>query len=119
MFFMLLIGAITLAPLALLPPMLQHLYGDSVIDTGRVLAPRGAGVLITMFISSQIAGEIDLRFVIATGMRIISYSHEEMADWSLDVGPASIVTTGFLQGLVLRPVFMKRHTLPSATLNGR
>src|SRR3546814_16860961 len=27
MFFMLLIGAITLAPLALLPPMLQHLYG--------------------------------------------------------------------------------------------
>src|SRR3546814_2859994 len=82
---MLLIGAITLAPLALLPPMLQHLYGYSVIDTGMVLAPRGAGVLITMFISSQFAGKIDLRFVIATGMLIISYSLWEMAHWSLDV----------------------------------
>src|SRR3546814_6180226 len=76
---MLLIGAITLAPLALLPPMLQHLHGYSVIDTGMVLAPRGAGVLITMFISSQFAGKIDLRFVIATGMLLISYSLCEMA----------------------------------------
>src|SRR3546814_17910676 len=101
MFFMLLIGAITLAPLALLPPMLQHLYGYSVIDTGMVLAPRGAGVLITMFISSQFAGKIDLRFVIDTGMLIISYSHWAMANWSLHFGPASIFPTGFLQGLGL------------------
>ncbi|API59872.1 EmrB/QacA family drug resistance transporter [Tardibacter chloracetimidivorans] len=119
MFFMLLIGAITLAPLALLPPMLQHLYGYSVIYTGMVLAPRGAGVLITMFISSQFAGKIDLRFVIATGMLIISYSLWEMAQWSLDVGPASIVTTGFLQGLGMGLVFMQLNTLAFATLDRR
>src|SRR3546814_7609822 len=100
MFFMLLIGAITLAPLALLPPMLQHLYGYSVIDTGMVLAPRGAGVLITMFISSQFAGKIDLRFVIATGMLIISYSLWEMAHWSLDVGPRSEENTSELHSLI-------------------
>src|SRR3546814_15952302 len=99
MFFMLLIGAITLAPLALLPPMLQHLYGCSVIDTGMVLAPRGAGVLSTMFIPSQFAGKIDLRFVIATGMMIISYPLWALAHWSLDVSPASSVPPGFPQGL--------------------
>src|SRR3546814_12206715 len=116
---MLLIGAITLAPLALLPPMLQHLYGYSVIDTGMVLAPRGAGVLITMFISSQFAGKIDLRFVIATGMLIISYSLWEMAHWSLDVGPASIAATGFLQDLGMGLVFMQHNTLSFVHLDRR
>ena len=31
---------------ALMPPMLQHLFGYDVIDTGLVLAPRGIGVLV-------------------------------------------------------------------------
>src|SRR3546814_6670707 len=62
---------------------------------------------------------IDLRFVIATGMLIISYSLWEMAHWSLDVGPASIVTTGFLQGLGMGLVFMQLNTLAFATLDRR
>ena len=38
-FFMLVIGVVMMATMALLPPMLQNLYGHSVFDTGLLLMP--------------------------------------------------------------------------------
>ena len=48
MFFMIVIGISTMAPMALLPSMLQQLFGYSVVQTGMMMAPRGVGVLFTM-----------------------------------------------------------------------
>ena len=53
--FMLVIGVVMFATMALLPPMLQGLFGYDVIDTGMVLMPRGVGVLISM----QLSGPAD------------------------------------------------------------
>src|SRR3546814_6185885 len=44
--FMVVIGVVMFASMALLPPMLQNLFGWPVIDTGVVLALRGIGIQI-------------------------------------------------------------------------
>ncbi|MGJ3629361.1 DHA2 family efflux MFS transporter permease subunit [Sphingomonas sp. MMS24-JH45] len=56
MLFMVVVGVSTMAPMALLPPMLQQLFGYPVIDTGLMMAPRGVGVLFTMWLAAQLMG---------------------------------------------------------------
>ena len=46
--FMAVTGMLLLAGLALLPPLLQNLYGYSVLQSGFLTAPRGVGTLISM-----------------------------------------------------------------------
>ena len=41
------VGIILLATMALLPPMLQSLFGYPVVTVGLVLAPRGIGTMIS------------------------------------------------------------------------
>ena len=54
--FMIALGIVMFATMALLPPMLQRLFGYGVIDTGVVLMPRGIGTLISMQISGFLIG---------------------------------------------------------------
>jgi len=49
--FMVVIGIVMFAVMALLPPMLQNLCGYGVIDTGIVLMARGVGILVSMQVS--------------------------------------------------------------------
>ena len=48
--FIFFIGIILLATMALLPPMLQSLFGYPVVTVGMVLAPRGIGTMISMMV---------------------------------------------------------------------
>ena len=40
-------GAILFSTLALIPPLMQNLYGYTVMGTGLVLAPRGLGSIVS------------------------------------------------------------------------
>jgi DHA2 family multidrug resistance protein len=117
MFFMVVMGMSTMAPSALLPPMLQQLYGYPVIDTGVMMAPRGLGVLFTMWLAGQLMGRIDTRLVVSTGFLIFGWSLYSMAHWSLDMDYWPVVTTGFAQGLGMGLVFMPLNSLAFATLS--
>ncbi|TCJ40875.1 MDR family MFS transporter [Parafrankia sp. BMG5.11] len=118
--FMIAIGVVLFANMALMPPMLQHLFGYSVIDTGLVLMPRGIGVLISM----QLAGMLirrgaDARFVVAAGFLIVSFSQWQMAHWSLATDVRHFVTSGLIQGLGMGLVFIPLNVIAFATLPGR
>lgn len=120
MLFMFAIGIVMFATMALLPPMLQNLFGYSVIDTGWVLMPRGVGTLISM----QIAGFLtrrggDPRMIVAMGFILVAASFYEMSGWSLAVDERSIVTSGFLQGLGMGLVFIPLNVAAFATLPPR
>ena len=117
MFFMIVIGISTMAPMALLPPMLQQLYGYPVVDTGLMLAPRGVGVLFTMWLASALIGKLDTRIIIAAGFLLFSFSLWQMAHWSLEMDWRPVVTTGFVQGLGMGLVFMPMNSLAFATLS--
>ena len=117
MFFMIIIGISTMAPMALLPPMLQQLFGYPVVTTGMMMSPRGVGVLITMWLGGQVMGRIDARILIAVGLVLFAWSLFMMAGWSLDMSYTSIITSGFVQGLGMGLVFMPLNSLAFATLS--
>jgi len=116
MLFMVIIGVSTMAPMALLPPMLQQLFGYSVVETGMMMAPRGVGVLFTMWLAGRLIGKVDTRIVIAVGLVLFAWSLRTMASWSLDMDSWPVITSGFIQGLGMGLVFMPLNSLAFATL---
>lgn len=119
MFFMIVVGITTMAPMALLPPMLQQLFGYPVIDTGLMLAPRGIGVLISMALAARLMRKIDTRISIAAGFVIFALSLRQMAEWSLEMDFWPVIISGFIQGIGMGLVFMPLNALAFATLDGR
>lgn len=114
--FMVLIGMMMFGIFALFPPMLQSLFGYSVLDTGILLAPRGLGILASMFIASRLAGKLDARIIVATGFILTAYSLWKMTQWSLDMDWHPFVITGLIQGLGMGFVFIPMNALAFATL---
>ena len=117
MFFMIALGVVMFATMALLPPMLQRLFGYSVVDTGWVLMPRGVGTLISMQLSSVLlrAG-VDPRKMVITGFLLATLSFWQMSGWSLDVASSHVVISGFIQGLGMGLCFIPLNTVAFATL---
>ncbi|MDF7776527.1 DHA2 family efflux MFS transporter permease subunit [Sphingomonas sp. AOB5] len=117
LFFMVVIGVVMMATMALLPPMMQNLYGHSVFDTGLLLMPRGFGVILTMWLSAQmIQRGMDARIVVGVGMAIAAYSLWDMTYWSLEMGSWPMIVSGFIQGLGMGLVFMPLNGMAFATL---
>ena len=115
--FMVAVGVVLFANMALMPPMLQHLFGYSVIDTGLVLMPRGIGVLISMQISGQLLRRgVDPRLIVAMGFMITAFSQWQMAQWSLSADAWQFVTDGLVQGLGLGLIFIPINVTSFSTL---
>ncbi|WP_324262815.1 DHA2 family efflux MFS transporter permease subunit [Altererythrobacter sp. H2] len=118
--FMIVIGVVMFAVMALLPPMLQGLFGYGVIDTGMVLMPRGVGVLISMQLSGLMMRRgWDARPIVAAGFLICAVSLWQMAHWSLEVDAMHVVGSGLLQGLGMGLVFIPLQVSAFATLAPR
>ena len=118
--FSMVIGVVMFATMALLPPMLQRLFGYGVIDTGETLMPRGVGTLLAMQVSGiMIRRGFDPRVLIAAGLGIAAFSLWEMAHWSLQTDYWHIATSGFVQGLGMGMVFIPLNTSAFATLTAR
>lgn len=114
--FMIVIGVVMFASMALLPPMLQRLFDWPVIDTGLVLAVRGVGILMSMWVAGQLIGKIDARWLVGTGLLIAAYSLWQMSHWSLQMGAWPVVVSGLVQGLGMGLIFIPLNTIAFATL---
>ncbi len=115
--FMVVVGVVMFATMALLPPMLQQLFSYSVIDTGIALMPRGVGTLIAMQLAGvMIRRGVDGRMLIGIGFAIASYSLWEMSGWSLAVDYTNVILLGFLQGFGMGLVFIPLNSSAFATL---
>ena len=114
--FIFVVGIILLATLALLPPFLQNLMGYPVVTTGFVLAPRGVGTMIAMLLVGRLAGKVDPRIMILTGLSLTSISLWEMSQFTLQVDSWTIARTGATQGLGLGFIFVPLSTITFATL---
>ena len=116
MFFMMVTGVLLLAGLALLPPLLQGLYGHSVYQSGLLTMPRGVGTLITMVLAGRLIGKVDLRVLVALGMGLMAWSLHMMAGFAIDMGSGPIIVSGVIQGLGLGLMFVTIQSLAFATL---
>src|SRR3546814_17819238 len=91
-------GIVMFAAMALVPPMLQRLFDWPVIDTGWVLAVRGVGILMSMWIAGQLSGRIDARWLVGSGLIIAAYSLWQMSNWSLMMGTWPVIVSGLVTG---------------------
>ncbi len=117
--FIFVVGIVLLATTALLPPMLQNLYGYPVITTGFVLAPRGLGTMISMILVGRLMGRVDPRILITLGILLTAYSLWDMTGFSPEMDYWPFLISGAIQGLGLGLVFVPLSTVSFSTLPPR
>jgi DHA2 family multidrug resistance protein len=114
--FIFALGVMLLATLALLTPYLQTMMGYPVMDAGMVLAPRGAGTMFAMMLSGRLIGRVDTRLIILAGLIFTAHALWLMTGFTPDISTATIILTGFEQGLGLGFVFVPLSTVTFSTL---
>jgi DHA2 family multidrug resistance protein len=117
--FMAVTGVLLLAGLALLPPLLQNLYGYSVLQSGILTAPRGVGTLISMLLAGRLVGKIDARLLVGIGVVLMGASLYMMTGFALDQPSGPVIWSGVVQGLGLGLIFVPLQTLAFETLAPR
>ena len=116
--FMLVVGVLMMATMALLPPMLQSLFGYPVLDTGLLLVPRGVGIVISMAFAGRLIGRgADPRWLVGGGLAVAAATLWIMTGWTLQMGAREFVWVGFVQGLGLGLVFIPLNIMAFATLS--
>jgi MFS transporter, DHA2 family, multidrug resistance protein len=116
MAFQVIMGMMMVGLSALMPPMLQSLFGYSVIDTGLLLAPRGVGVLIGMVVATRLATKVDVRIFVLVGFSITVWTLWQMTQWSLTMDSTPFAITGFIQGLGMGMTFMPLNLMAFSTV---
>jgi DHA2 family multidrug resistance protein len=114
--FMAVTGVLLLAGLALLPPLLQNLYGYSVLQSGFLTAPRGLGTLFSMLIAGRMTGKIDARILVGIGVVLMGVSLYMMTGFAIDQPSRPVIVSGVVQGLGLGLIFVPLQTLAFETL---
>jgi DHA2 family multidrug resistance protein len=117
--FMAVTGVLLLAGLALLPPLLQSLYGYSVLQSGMLTAPRGIGTLFSMLIAGRLTGKIDARLLVGIGVLLMGVSLHMMTGFAIDQPSRPVIMSGLVQGLGLGLIFVPLQTLAFETLSTR
>ncbi len=110
------LGAVLLASSALLPPFLQNLAGDSVYDTGMLMAPRGFGTMFAMMFAGRMALRIDPRVLMTLGAGMLSWSMWAMSGWTPQIDNGTLVWVTFIQGIGMGFVFVPMNLTAFATL---
>ena len=117
--FMAVTGVLLLAGLALLPPLLQNMYGYSVLQSGMLTAPRGIGTLISMLIAGRMTGKIDARLLVGLGVILMGLSLYMMTGFAIEQPSRPVIMSGVVQGLGLGLIFVPLQTLAFETLSAR
>ena len=114
--FMAVTGVLLLAGLALLPPLLQNMYGYSVLQSGFLTAPRGVGTLISMLLAGRLVGKIDSRLLVGIGVTLMGVSLWMMTGFAIDQPSRPVIVSGVVQGLGLGLIFVPLQSLAFETL---
>jgi DHA2 family multidrug resistance protein len=117
MLFMFVVGMVLLAGMALLPPMMQNLFGYPVVTTGLILAPRGIGTMMSMMVVGRLVSRVDPRFLIAFGIGLTALSLWQMTGFSLTMTSWPFITTGVIQGFGLGFLFIPLQSVAFLTLD--
>ncbi len=117
--FMAVTGVLLLAGLALLPPLLQNLYGYSVLQSGFLTAPRGVGTLISMLLAGKLSNKLDARLLVGLGVVLMGTSLWMMTGFALEQPSEPVIWSGMVQGLGLGLIFVPLQSLAFETLQPR
>jgi MFS transporter, DHA2 family, multidrug resistance protein len=105
------VGMILSGTLALLPSMMQVLMNYPVFDAGWMMAPRGFGTMLAMFLVARVIDRVDNRLFILVGFLLTAASLWQMTGWSLYMDAGPILFAGFAQGFGLGCTFVPLNLL--------
>jgi DHA2 family multidrug resistance protein len=114
--FLFVIAIVLFATLALVPPLLQGRMNYPVVLTGLVIAPRGLGMILGMFVVGRLVPRFDPRKVMAIGLGLTAFSMWQMTQYSLLMDSWPVISAGILQGLGVGAVNVCLSTVAFITL---
>ena len=117
MVFITLVGFLLVATTAMLPTMVQTLYGYPVVGAGELMMPRGIGMMMAMMSAGQLLGRgVDPRGMLAVGFSLTGAALWGMSLFSPEQGAWPFVVTGLFQGAGLGLIFVPLNTVAFASL---
>ena len=105
------VGMILSGTLALMPSMMQVLMNYPVFDAGWMMAPRGFGTMLAMFIVARLINKVDNRWFILVGFLLTAASLWQMTGFSLLMGSGPLIFASFAQGFGLGCTFVPLNLL--------
>lgn len=119
LFLSFIIGSTFVPAIALIPLFLQSLSDYPARLAGLILAPRGLGMMVGMFVVGRLIGRIDERLLISSGLVMSSAMLFVMAFFTPDVTVWTVVWTGFVQNFGMGLTFVPMSTMAYSTLAPR
>lgn len=114
------VGLVSVSSAALLPGLFENVYGYSVSLTGMLMAPRGIGLLISMWLVPRIGRHVPQNIMLGVGFAITAISIDLACGWNLDMDTWPLIISAFVQGLGLGltmvPISMMAFNSVSASL---
>jgi len=114
--FIVFVGVLLFATLALMPSLLQDLMNYPVLTAGLLTAPRGVGTFIAMLFVGKLVQRFDARYVIGLGLAITAFSLWQMCGFYLQMDNSLIAWSGLIQGLGMGLTYVPLATVTFATL---
>lgn len=111
-------GLVLMSTMALLPALLQTIYGYPAIDAGMLLAPRGVGMLASMTLFGRFITRSDPRIMLTFGFSLMGASLLMMSRWAPDMPVGPIVVAGIVQGIGMSMSMVPLNMIAFATLPG-
>ena len=107
----------SLAPLLLIPTMLQDLRGLEVLTIGLLLVPRGLVQIVTVLLMSPLIDRMDARLLVLIGFTGFGASSAMMASYNLDIGIWNVVIPTLLQGIAMAFISVPMMKITYATVS--
>lgn len=105
-------GFTSLAPLVLVPPMLEQIKGLEVVTIGFVVTPRAMVTIVLMLVLGPYVERWDPRLMMGIGYTLYAIGSWMMSNYNMDIGMWEILVPQVLQGassgFVWLPLF---HTI--------
>jgi DHA2 family multidrug resistance protein len=114
-----LIGFGLYSSFVLLSVYLGNLLRYDAQTVGAVMAPGGAGSLISLLVVGRLVNRVDPRWLVSIGAAIIAYSLALMASLSLAVDFWTILWSRFVQGVGMGLVFVPLTTMSLGVVPAR
>jgi len=111
-----LFGVFLFGSLVLVPPFLQNQGGYPLVDSGVVMAWRGAGSMCSALIIGRILQFIDPRKVILAGMAVSALTMWQLGSFTEDIDKTLVYAINFAQGIALSSFIIPVNSISFSTL---
>ena len=116
--FMIVIGMVLFATMALVTPFMQHVLGYPILTAGMLLGTRGVGTLFAMMAVGRLMRTVEARTLVGIGLVITAATLYQMVGFTDQTPPNTIIVVGIIQGVGLGMVFVPLSTVAFTTLPG-